>query len=40
MEYGDRREEKAMEDGDGRGEAARVVGIMEGRSTDGGLKVL
>jgi hypothetical protein len=40
MEYGDRREETAMEDGDRRGEAARVVGIVEGRSTDGRPEVL
>lgn len=35
MEYRDRREERVIEDGDGRGEAAWVVGITEGQSTDG-----
>jgi hypothetical protein len=30
MEYKDKREERVMEDGDRRGEAARVVGIVEG----------
>lgn len=33
MEYGDGREDRTMEDGDG--EAVRVVGIAEWQSTNG-----